>query len=135
MKAIIAIALLTSCAGQVGEMEEGAEGKSTFNSEVAPALRSQCAACHEAGGSGPPFMGTNGPTDDYTALLANSRIVGGFQPGAALLLTKGPHAGARWWDAEQIKSITDWLIEESEDFGPGGAVDILAAWAGCMTIA
>jgi hypothetical protein len=131
------LALLAACAGQIGEDEGGDDsspGKATFSSDVAPALRSQCAACHESGGSGPPFMGTNGGGDDYTALLANSRIVGGFQPAQALLLTKGPHAGAGWWNGDQVKKITDWLVEESEDFGPGGATDVLAAWAGCMTL-
>jgi len=128
------VILLASCAGQIGEPEPGAAGKATFSSNVAPLLRSQCAACHEANGAGPAFLGSDGGGDDYSALLANARVVGGFVPANALLLTKGPHAGASWWTGDQITKITDWLEEEAQDFDPSASMDLMAAWAGCMTI-
>jgi cytochrome c553 len=130
----ITVLLLASCTGQIGDSDPTKAGSATFNSKVDPMLRSQCASCHEANGAGPAFLGSDGSSDDYPALLANARVVGGFQPASALLLTKGPHAGASWWSADQISKITSWLTEEAEDYDPTAAGDIMAAWAGCMTL-
>jgi hypothetical protein len=132
----ILVALVASCTGLVGEDDGGGggAGKATFTSNVAPMLRERCSTCHEANGAGPAFLGAEGGSDDYTALIANARIVGGFQPATAPLLIKGPHAGVSWWTADQIGKITKWLEEEAKDFDPEANTDLLAAWAGCMTL-
>jgi len=129
-----AMVLVASCTGQIGDPDPTQAGSATFSSNVAPMLRNQCATCHEANGAGPAFLGAGGGEDDYPALLANARVVGGFQPAAALLITKGPHSGASWWTPEQTSKITSWLTEEAEGYDPTVNGDIMAAWAGCMTI-
>lgn len=139
MKAAVALAITTvlaSCTGEIGENDTAGKnpGEQMFASTVSPMLRSKCASCHEGAGSGPAFMGDSGEQDDYTAVRSNARIVGGFQAANALLLTKGSHAGVTWWTADQIAAITSWLDAELASFGESGVPDVLAAWAGCMTI-
>jgi hypothetical protein len=104
-----------------------------FNSTVQPLLRAQCVGCHEGAGVGPSFLGAGGAGDDYSALLANGRVVGGFDAGA-LLLTKGPHSGSAWWSTAQQSTITSWLAAEAAGKGPGGITDVMAVWASCMTL-
>jgi cytochrome c553 len=139
MRAAALLLLVGACTGTIGEdgneAAGGSEAEQMFASTVAPLLRSHCASCHEGAGSGPAFLGAAGGDDDYSALLANARVVGGFQASSALLLTKGSHAGVSWWTAEQQSTITAWLSAEAVGRGPGGVTDIMAAWAGCMTVA
>lgn len=136
MRAVILIVALAACTGTVGEEGGGGESQSEqmFSSTVSPLLRGQCAACHEGAGSGPAFLGQAGAGDDYDALRANARIVGGFQPTTALLLTKGSHAGVAWWTASQQSTIESWLDAEAANQSAGGVTDILAVWASCMTL-
>jgi mono/diheme cytochrome c family protein len=130
---LVALAACTGTIGAEGDLEGGA-GQAAYAGKVASMMRSQCSACHESGGSGPAFLGSTGGDDDYTAILSNARIVGGFEPANALVLTKGTHSGAQWWNADQLAAITNWLVKEREDFGAGNVSDLMAAWAGCMTI-
>jgi mono/diheme cytochrome c family protein len=135
--AILLIGSLTGCAGMIGEEDEGmeqTEGQKMFSSTVGPLLRTQCASCHEGAGSGPAFMGAGGEGDDYDALRSNARIVGSFDSSTALLLTKGAHAGVGWWSSAQSAKITDWINLEASTGIVAGDGDILAAWAGCMTL-
>lgn len=139
MKVAALLVALSACTGTIGgdESEGGTgarPGQATFQARVAPMLRTQCASCHEAAGVGPAFLGAAGDGDDYTAIISNSRIVGGFEPTQALVLTKGSHAGAQWWSADQTATITSWLVEEQAAFDEGAVTDLMAAWVGCMTL-
>lgn len=136
MKSGVLLVALAACTGTIGEEEDmaGGAGEAAYSGKVSSMMRSQCASCHEAAGAGPAFLGAAGGGDDYTAILSNARVVGGFEPANALVLTKGPHSGAQWWTADQQAAITDWLVKEREDFGSGNVSDLMAAWAGCMTI-
>ncbi len=135
MKAAIWLVALAACTGSIDDGTETGAGKQKFSTSVSPLLRDKCSACHEGGGAGPAFMGAAGAEDDYTAVRSNSRVVGSFQPTMALLLTKGSHSGVTWWTPDQTQAITEWLTMEAEDFAAGtGAVDLMAEWAGCMTI-
>lgn len=136
MKAAFLIVALAACTGDIGEQQADmrSEGERMFNSTVQPMLRGQCVGCHEGAGVGPSFLGAPGATDDYTALLANGRVVGGLDAGTALLLTKGAHSGATWWTAQQQSTITSWFAAEAAATGPGGITDVMAVWASCMTL-
>jgi len=131
---------LTACVGTIEDEDNqangtGGAGQATYASRVAPMMRGQCASCHEAAGPGPAFLGAGGAGDDYTALRSNGRVLGGFEPASALVLTKGPHAGATWWNDDQKVAITDWMAKEREGLAGGGDTsDLMATWAGCMTI-
>jgi hypothetical protein len=127
---------LAGCIGTIGEQEEDtrSEGEKMFASTVQSMLRGQCAACHEGAGAGPAFLGASGATDDYEALTANGRVVGGYDAGTALLLTKGTHSGVTWWSSMQQSTITSWLGAEAGGHGPGEVTDVMAAWVGCMTL-
>lgn len=135
--AVGALGALGACSGVIGEdptAGEQTEAQRTFSSTVSPLLRGQCAACHEGATSGPPFIGQAGGDDDYSALRSNGRIVAGFDDSAPLL-TKGPHSGAQWWTASQAATITSWFALERDNTLPGDQVgDVMAVWAGCMTL-
>lgn len=136
--ALIAGALLalTGCTGLIdtGEEESTREGAQKFSSSVRPMLRSACANCHEgASPVGPAFLGESGESDDYLQVMSSS-ILGNFDPMKASLLTKGPHSGATWWTSDQQSKITAWLEVEKREINQPGAVDVMAAWAGCMTL-
>lgn len=137
MRIAILLVAVTGCAGIIGEDEGGpdaTEGQNMYQSTVSPMLRSQCASCHEGAGAGPAFLGQGGAEDDYVALRQNARIVGSFQSSDALLLTKGSHQGIGWWSTQQQEQITKWLdLELSAGIVVDGG-DVLAAWAGCMTL-
>lgn len=134
--ALFLVATLGACSGTLdsGGGGGGGEGERQFSSNVGPMLRTACAACHEAAGQGPAFLGDTGDSDDYLQVVSNSRVVGNFVPANALLLTKGSHSGVQWWSPDQESKITAWLVAEAEDFGEGGFPDVMAAWAGCMTL-
>ncbi len=135
MKAAVLIVALGACSGNIdGGGPAGGAGESMFSSTVSPMLRTACAGCHEGAGAGPAFMGEAGGDDDYLQLLSNSRVVGNFNSASALLLTKGSHSGATWWDPGQQAKIAAWLDAELADFGDNGIPDVLAEWVGCMTI-
>lgn len=137
MRAGVLLLTLAACTGGIGNEEETTEsgaGEAAYAANVSAMMRTQCAGCHEGAGSGPAFLGAGGASDDYTAIVSNARIVGGFEPANALVLTKGTHAGAQWWTADQETAITDWLLAERDDFAAGEVTDLMAAWAGCMTI-
>lgn len=137
MKRGVLLLALAACTGQVGDEEDmdGGAGAAAYAGKVSNMIHGQCASCHEAAGSGPAFLGAAGATDDYTAIVSNARVVGGFDPAKALVLTKGTHAGAQWWTADQTSAITNWLTVERENFDAGAATDLMAAWAGCFTMA
>ncbi len=115
-----------------------------FTNTVQPALRSMCAGCHEgAAPLGPVLMGDSTPDDDYSAAVANNRLVGGFNSGTALLLIKGPHSGSLWWDGAQTEAITTWLNAEFSDRNGGDApaptsgpssADLMEEFVGCMNL-
>jgi mono/diheme cytochrome c family protein len=131
------LAALAGCSGLVDTGEDeggGGEGKARFTSNVQPMLRASCVGCHEGAGQGPSFLGSPGGDDDYTQVMSSARIVGDFDPTKALLLTKGSHSGITWWNADQSAKISGWLEVEAHDFGESGSVDVLAQWAGCMTL-
>lgn len=129
-----ALAALAGCTGLI-ESDDGTsrEGAQRFASSVRPMLRSACASCHEGASSGPAFLGASGQDDDYLQVMS-SRIVGDLDPTKALLLTKGAHSGSTWWTPDQQSKITSWLQVEQRELGESGAVDVMAAWAGCMTL-
>jgi cytochrome c553 len=134
----LAVALVASLGACVGEIAEDGAGGTTqnqkmFASTVDPLLRAKCAGCHEGAGAGPAFLGAPDSADDYVALLSDGRVVGGFET-SALLLTKGSHQGVQWWTAEQESTITAWLVAEAATKDVTGTVDVMAQWAGCMTI-
>lgn len=135
--AIIIAALGAGCVGEIGAQVDGepaTEGQRMYSSTVSPLLRSACAGCHEAAGSGPAFLGLGGDSDDYTALRSNARIVGGFESANALLLTKGAHSGSTWWSAQQQSTIESWLELEATSGTVSDGGDVMAAWASCMTL-
>jgi len=135
MKAAIFIVALGACTGTINTDESGSNPQEQmFAATVAPMLRGTCSTCHEAAGAGPAFLGAAGPDDDYAALIANSRVVGGFQAASALILTKGSHSGVTWWTPNQQATITAWLDAESASRDATDQTDVLAIWAGCMTI-
>jgi hypothetical protein len=129
---------LTACVGTIEDEDHqggtGGAGQATYAARVSSMMRSQCASCHEAAGAGPAFLGGGGAGDDYTALRSNARVLGGFEPASALVLTKGPHAGSTWWSAAQQAAIADWFEQEREGVQGGDTGDLMATWAGCMTI-
>jgi hypothetical protein len=125
---------LAGCTGDIDTGDGGGEGAKRFASNVEPMLRSTCAGCHEGAAPGPAFLGESGAADDYLQVTSSSRVVGSFDPAKALLLTKGSHSGVTWWTADQQAKITDWLTVEASDVG-SGPVDLMAQWAGCMTLA
>ena len=129
-----ALVALVGCTGDIDVPVEGGEGAKRFASSVSPMLRSACANCHEGAAPGPAFLGAAGAADDYLQVTSSARVVGSFDPAKALLLTKGSHSGATWWTADQASKITDWLTLESREVGSGSA-DVMAQWAGCMTLA
>jgi hypothetical protein len=128
-----ALAALAGCSGLIDTEETGRQGAQQFASSVRPMLRSACASCHEAGGSGPAFLGAAGADDDYVQVMSSS-IVGSLEPASASLLTKGSHSGVTWWTADQQAKITSWLELEARELSEGGAADVMAEWAGCMTL-
>jgi mono/diheme cytochrome c family protein len=129
-----ALVALAGCTGLIDTNDGTArEGEQRFSSSVSPMLRSACASCHEGASSGPAFLGEAGSDDDYLQVMS-SRILGNFDPTKALLLTKGAHSGVTWWTADQQSKITAWLELEARELNEGGSVDVMAEWAGCMTL-
>lgn len=139
--------------GQIDEPEDpvdpvnpNVDPEQLFIDTVRPGLQSQCAGCHEgANPVGPVLMGLAGADDDYGAVTANTGLVGNFVPDSAMLLVKGPHSGAVWWDSAQVQAISTWLNAEyaernggSSPAGPGlgssGPVDLMAQFVGCMDL-
>jgi|ERR1041385_4653344 cytochrome c553 len=134
--ALLLVVALVGCAGEIVDDSDKklSEGQRMFASTVQPMLRA-CAGCHEGAGSGPPFLGQPGAEDDYTAILANARVTGSFDPTTALLINKGSHQGITWWSSSQQSTIEAWMHAEATNGTPGaGATDIMAAWVGCMTL-
>jgi len=129
-----ALAALAGCTGEIDTLGASGEGAQRFASSVRPMLRSACAGCHEGAAPGPAFLGASGADDDYLQVTSSTRVVGSFDPAMALLLTKGSHSGVTWWTADQQSKITDWLTIEAREVG-SGSVDVMAEWAGCMTLA
>jgi hypothetical protein len=80
-----------------------------FDTNVQPLLQARCAACHNAGSIAPPLWTT--PT--YDEVVANTSFVGGFDPSQAQIVTKGPHPGALWWNADEELLIIEWLNAEA----------------------
>jgi mono/diheme cytochrome c family protein len=87
-----------------------------FTDDVAP-LMGACAGCHTgAAGSTPlKFLGTGAATGYYTAITAQTSVVGNFIPGNASLLTKGAHQGVAAWTTAQSDTISMWLLAEAQE--------------------
>ncbi|MEO0813319.1 MAG: hypothetical protein AAFY60_10685, partial [Myxococcota bacterium] len=113
-----------------------------FATNVQPIVRAMCAGCHEgAAPIGPVLTGSDSPDDDYQAMTSNTRLMGGFNAGTALLMIKGPHSGSLWWDTAQADAITAWLDAEFSERNNGEAPtpvapsgDLMAEFVGCMNL-
>jgi mono/diheme cytochrome c family protein len=159
--AALAIALgSAACVGQLNTMGDDSTGDDTttqsaarqmFENEVSPLLAANCAGCHAGAIDTQPlkYMGNTGAAGYYDGVVAEPSVVGGFDPGLANLVNKGPHdsGAAPGWDAAQEGIMTSWLLAEADERGivndpnpnPGNPTpttsrEALAQWSACMSI-
>ncbi len=114
--------------------------KTDFDTDVAPILSANCAACHAGTGTtvGPDYLGT-GPSDFYGKLVADPRMVNNT-PAASLLITQGAHEGPAFTTAQGAAVLT-WLTAETTERAnlpnPPPALNLgarkLQQFAACMT--
>lgn len=97
-----------------GELDAAAslEARRRFEAEVLPMLVARCAACHERGRLGPPFMGQGAGA--YEALFAWPGMIVLDAPGSSALLQKGSHLGPAW-SADQARRIVAWIEQEARE--------------------
>ncbi len=95
----------------------GSVARQMFDEDVVPLLQATCSACHAGTGGvvAPKFLGTAGATGYYAAVVASPTLVGGFNPTAASLLTKGAHSSARAWTTAESDTLTMWLLAEADE--------------------
>ena len=86
-----------------------------FEADVRPVMEARCAACHAfVGGAGPSFM----KPDAYDSVLAYPGMIT-RDPTASLLVTKGPHNGAIYFNTAETLTIIGWLTVEADALPKG----------------
>ena len=104
--------------GQDGGPPVGQTPEEIFNGQVLP-LMTGCRDCHVTGLMGAPAFLADGDVYPQVRML----VVPG-EAGSSLLLVKGAHRGAPWFDAAGEATITQWIVAEGDvDPDPGGPLE------------
>jgi hypothetical protein len=107
------------------------DARAIFDAQIQPMLQARCALCHGPNSVGPQLW----TEPSYEQVTGNTLLVGNFDPAAATLLTKGPHAGANWWSPTEEQTISDWLLAEAEERNSGTTPtgpSAMSTFIGCM---
>ncbi len=89
-------------------------GRDKFDAEVLPIMQPRCSPCHGMdGGLGPAFI----KPDAYDSLVAYPGIIT-RDPTHSLLITKGPHNGAVYFNDQEKLIVLDWLTVEAAVLPP-----------------
>ncbi len=97
-------------------------GRDKFNATVRPIMQPRCSPCHGmANGLGPGFM----IPDAYDSLVAYPGMIT-RDPTHSLLITKGPHNGAVFFNDQEKLIVLDWLAIEAAVLPPSVTSSVFA---------